>query len=398
MNEHLNPSDIQTYLDGEPLQGELHRLQEHLQSCPGCQAELQAAQTRHQQVRESMALLAPDPHEQPLSTPAAALRLSDRISNPPKETLTMWQKLTRRSLRPLWATLGVLALVTALLFIPSVRAAAVNLLGLFRVQEIEVVQFNPANLPQDLDDQMMKLDDLLAEQLNFGDISEPVDAASLAEAAALAGYPLLDPAAFNGQKRYSYQAGGQAEFVIDAALMQMVLQELGSDYVIPAAIDGQKVSVDVKPSVTTLLGECPEIKPVVYPDGAPADERIQGFSAARCTTLVQMPSPVITAPPGVDPQEVGAAMLQLLGFSKQEAEAISARVDWTSTLLIPIPQDVDYREVTVQGVAGTLLVEDRQYGRSGQRYTLLWTKDGMLYGLTGFDSTSDALELANSLQ
>lgn len=301
----------------------------------------------------------------------------------------MWQKLTRRSLRPLWASLGVLALVTVLLLIPSVRAAAIDLLGLFRVQEIEVVQFNPANLPQNLDGQMMKLDDLLADQLNFEALIDPVDVGSLEEAETLAGFPVLDPAAFNGPKRYSYQEGGQAKFVIDVALMQMVLDELGSDYVIPQVIDGQSVSVEVKPSVSTFLGRCPRLGP---------DSDPEEFRTDECTTLVQMPSPVITAPPGVDPAEVGAAMLQLLGFSAEEAAAISERVDWTSTLLIPIPQDVEYQEVTVNGAPATLLVEDDLGRRNVTRYTLLWTVDGRLYALTGFGTTAEALELANSLQ
>jgi hypothetical protein len=398
MSMHVKPEQLQAYLDGELSEAENLSLQGHLAACPACQAELQAALARQSHVAAALDQLAPDPIGQPLSPQAAYLRLTDRISDSPKETLTMWQKLTRRSLRPLWAGLSVLVLVTALLFIPSVRAAAIDLLGLFRVQEIEVVQFNPANLPQDLDEQMMKLDDLLADQLNFGDISEPVDVGSLQEAAALAGFPVLDPAAFDASKRYTYQDGGQAEFVIDVGLMQMILAELGSDYTIPTAINGQKVTVEVKPSVTTFMGDCPKLSEVVYPDGAPSEAHMQGLSASNCTTLVQMPSPVITAPPGVNPAEIGTAMLQLLGFSEQEAEAISARVDWTSTLLIPIPQDVDYREVTVQDVPGTLLIEDQSYNRNGKRYTLLWTKDGMLYALTGLGSTGEALELAGSLQ
>ena len=60
----------------------------------------------------------------------------------------MWQKLTRRSLRPLWAGLAVLVVLAGLLFIPQVRATAENFLGLFRVQNIQVLQFNPANLPR----------------------------------------------------------------------------------------------------------------------------------------------------------------------------------------------------------------------------------------------------------
>jgi hypothetical protein len=49
----------------------------------------------------------------------------------------------------------------------------------------------------------------------------------------------------------------------------------------------------------------------------------------------------------------------------------------------------------VNGVQGTLL---NMAGRRGPSYTLLWAKNGMVYGLTGFGDSGEAVALADSLK
>ena len=110
-----------------------------------------------------------------------------------------------------------------------------------------------------------------------------------------------------------------------------------------------------------------------------------------------MPSPTVNVPPGIDIEQIGQSMLQLLGFTPQEAADFTSRVDWSSTLILPVPTDVKYSSVDVQGVSATLLVEEKSNPNT-QRYTLLWVKDGILFGLTGRGSVQSALSLANSLQ
>lgn len=299
----------------------------------------------------------------------------------------MWQKLTRRSLRPLWVGAAVVAVLALLMFIPQVRAAAINFLGLFRVESIQVVQFNPANLPQNLDQGMVRLDEMLNSQFKVGEIGEPVVVGSLEEASQLAGFAAKQPTAFTGDQEITYQPGASLDFTIDVGLMQLVLEEVGSDLVLPKIIDGEKVSVEVPPSVTIQMGNCQ-----AYDPDMPQQSNL-GF----CTALFQGPSPTVSAPPGVDIQEVGEAMLQLLGMSATEAANFSEKVDWATTLVLPVPQELSPRQVTVNGVPGTLLVEDRSYMQD-KRYTLIWIKDGILYGLTGRGSTTEALRLAESLQ
>jgi hypothetical protein len=51
--------------------------------------------------------------------------------------------------------------------------------------------------------------------------------------------------------------------------------------------------------------------------------------------------------------------------------------------------------VKVNGANGTLL---SMAGRRGPGYALIWTKNGLVYSLTGFGDASQAVGLAESLK
>lgn len=387
MSTHLEDGILRAYLDGELPEQQSAAAAIHLDSCPDCQAAMQATTLRAKQAERAFDQLAPGGSQSPISPQAAFIRLQTQKTPQVKEAQTMWQKFSRRSLRPLWAGVAVVSLLALLMLIPQVRAAAINFLGLFRVESIQVVQFNPANLPQTFDQGMVKYDDLLADQFKFEEFPEPVTVGSLEEASQLAGFPVRAPADFPGKQEFTYQPGATMEFTIDVGLMQLVLEELGSDLVIPKAINGEKVTVEIPESVTIQMGYCPDYDP----------DAGESASLENCTALYQGPSPTVSAPPGVDLQEMGKAMLQLLGMSASEAGRFAEQVDWSTTLVLPVPEEVSYRAVTVNGVPATLLIEDRNY-RESKRYTLIWIQDGIVYGLTGRGSTTEAIRLAESLQ
>jgi hypothetical protein len=127
------------------------------------------------------------------------------------------------------------------------------------------------------------------------------------------------------------------------------------------------------------------------------EERHFGREAKDCIVLMQLASPTIEAPNELPIADLGAAFLQIMGMSPEEAANFSASLDWSSTLVIPVPRnEADYREVSVDGVTGTLIQEAS--GRHGGGFVLMWVKDGILYGFTGSGDGSQALEMANSLQ
>jgi hypothetical protein len=108
-----------------------------------------------------------------------------------------------------------------------------------------------------------------------------------------------------------------------------------------------------------------------------------------------MVSPTISAPPELDVAQIGSSFLQLIGMSPEEAALFSETVDWTTTLLIPIPRhSTTYQEVTVDGVDATLILQ-KDYV---PKYMLLWIKDDIVYALSGPGNKSTALGIANSLK
>ncbi|MFQ5616223.1 MAG: DUF4367 domain-containing protein, partial [Anaerolineales bacterium] len=290
-------------------------------------------------------------------------------------------------MRPALIAITLVLVLTASLAIPSVRAAAVNFLGLFRVQQIEVVEFNPANLPPDMERGMTDIERVLSEDLVISDRGEPVEVSDAAEASELAGFPVVLPKGVKGEKRITYQLAVQASFEVNLELWNGLLADIGrSDIELPKALDGQTITFDLPNSVTFAAGTC-----------ALDVEEAQGilYHQRTCTMLIQMPSPTIDAPPGLPIDQVGEAFLQIFGMSPEEAARFSERVDWATTLVIPVPQGAEYADVTVNGVPGTLF--ERAYGENGE-YTLMWIKNGIFYALSGEGDARDALELANSLK
>ena len=83
-------------------------------------------------------------------------------------------------------------------------------------------------------------------------------------------------------------------------------------------------------------------------------------------------------------------------MSPAEAQSFCQTVDWSSTLVVPIPRNSSsYETVTVDGVEGTLITETLS---QGNRYSLLWIKNGVIHSLSGHGNSSDALSLAASLR
>jgi hypothetical protein len=125
-------------------------------------------------------------------------------------------------------------------------------------------------------------------------------------------------------------------------------------------------------------------------------ERMANINDTNCTYLVQAPSPTVSVPPDLNMSEIAEAALELAGMSAGEARSFCQTVDWSSTLVVPIPRNSSSSEtVTVDGVEGTLITETLS---QGNRYSLLWIKNGVIHSLAGHGNSSDALSLAASLR
>ena len=121
-------------------------------------------------------------------------------------------------------------------------------------------------------------------------------------------------------------------------------------------------------------------------------------TGGKAFTLIQANSPSVDLPPNIDVSAMGEMLLQVWGLTPDEAHRTAAAIDWTSTLVIPLPVNtVAYSEVTVEGSPG-LYIEGQEEGRGRSSFTLLWQKDEVVYALMGPGTLERALEIANSMQ
>jgi hypothetical protein len=274
------------------------------------------------------------------------------------------------------------------LTLQPVRAFAGQVLSLFRVNKIEVVPFDPSTLlnEQNAEAVMQSLERVMDEQVAIEVAGEPRFVEE-PEVRALSWGPVRLPQAIEGDALYAIQPGAKATVKVDLPRIRTLMNELGyEDVDLPNSLDGATITVNLLPSVMAAYGACE------------AESGAAMEAQKDCTVLMQMLSPDITAPDGLDVEQLGQAYLQLLGLSPDEAAAFSAKIDWTATLVVPIPSsEVAYEEVGVDGVTGVLM-RPTQRRRAQPEYLLMWVKHGVVYGLSGSGSRAEALALANSLR
>ncbi len=388
---HLTENILRTYLDHELAEAEQALVQNHLATCARCRAELAALETRAANVKARLAVLAPGRTEAARAATVALAQFKRKGKS------TMLQSLFSRRMRPVWAGVTLVAVLAVALSFAPVRALASNFLGLFRVQQVTVLPVDTTSLkaltghsPLTADISKMFSDSVKITRA----AQDPKEVGSAAEASQLAGFNVRLPADQTAAPQLIVDSGMAFQLKIDRAQAQALIDESGrKDLQLPASVDGAVVAVDVPASVSAGYGTCP--KPT-----KPQDPDMRGSAGrlyADCVIFVQMPSPTVSTPPDVDLAQLAELGLQFTGMTAQQARDYSQTVDWTSTLVIPIPQNgATYKQVPVDGVTGYLI---QRPADDAPEYALVWAKDGMVYaiGALGADSAK-ALAMANALK
>lgn len=392
---HLTQGQIRAYLDGELAGAEAENAQSHLAGCAQCRAESTAIRARAESVDARLTALSPIPGHEPLAPRAARSRLQDKISHSPQEATSMLAKIFSRQYRFAWISLGVVLILGLALAFPGVRAVANTFLGLFRVEQVSVISVNPGNLPEQLGSSSM-FQSMLTDDLQMEELGEFETADSAEEAGEKAGFAVRLPRAINGEQQIFVQPGTKMSFQIELARVNTLLREIGrQDIQLPANLDGATVSMEVPAGVAATYGDC-HFDEGGFPE-AEHDPTSPNPRRPDCTTFLQVPSPTISAPPGLDIAQIGEAFLQVLGLTPDEATRFSQNLDWTTTLIIPIPRyGTSYEEMPVDGVTGTLIRQNLE--DHTPQYLLVWVKDGVVYALTGPGTGSNAVSIARTLQ
>jgi len=388
---HLTDGEIKFYQDGELHSDEHERIHSHLQACRRCREKSGLLIKQASSVTTHIETLNPSLLSDSTSLRAARMGMKKRILE--KENTSMSKNIFNPKYRLAWITLAIVAIIAIAVAFPEVRAAANNFLGSFRVQQFTVVQFNPEDVQNKLGSSS-HFEYMLSENVHIEENGDPFEVSDAAEASAMAGIPIRLPAGINESQQITVFPGASVTFDIDLSRVGMLLTEIGQgDIELPPELDGTQVSMELPTAVVAAYGDCQINSSTDETMGTDPDDPSSAVS--NCTTLHQMVNPTISAPPELDVAQIGNSFLQLLGMSPEEAALFSETVDWTTTLLIPIPRhSTTYQEVTVDGVDATLILQQDYV----PKFMLLWVKNDIVYALSGPGNSSTALGIANTLE
>ena len=387
MKKHLTEGELRAALDGE-LDTNLLR---HLEACADCQRELAELKQTHLRVASRLSFLAPGTEPVP-SARFAWSRFTDQYLKQ-KETSMLKKLFAFPVVR--YGAVAVLALALLMAF-PTTRALAGELLNLFRVQQVAVLPIDTAGLESMTGNEALgsQLSEAISESTEVTDEpAEPITAATADEAESAAGFNVRLPADQTPSKIYVTDSSA-FNLTVDRAKAQAFIEAAGrTDLTLPESIDGAEISVSIPATVNATFGTCPEPQ-AEKPE--PQTEEDMGKDYADCVVFTQMPSPLVNAPTDLDMAQLAQIGLEFGGMSREEAAAFTATVDWTSTLVIPVPRRATTEDVSVDGVTGKLIQRVTDYA---PEYTLIWVKDGIIYGLSGTGTdTAPVFAIAEALQ
>ena len=291
------------------------------------------------------------------------------------------------------AGLATAACVAVLLAIPSVRATAQQFLDIFRVQRVAAVPTDFQRL--DRLSQAIDMKAFLGDQMQVLIDPGPSQALDNFEAAqGVTGLTLRKPSmAPGGVTGPDVRLRGEGLFKItaDMSKVENVLDALALDDVaVPWEANGAVFTVKSSPVVD-----------LVY-------HRDAGSCEGECEIVfTQTKSPEVELPPGVDLAKLGEVALRIQGLSATEARQFAKTLDWSSTLVVPVPiVGSEYREVDVDGTKGVLVTYSRNPRRKGAAASasaarlsaLVWTSGGTVYRLRGRATGRDLLQMAASIK
>jgi hypothetical protein len=321
-----------------------------------------------QEVLDQLASLTPAAEEAPLAPGRMLAQIKTQIAAPTPGVAESLSWRIQQMLKRKYALVAALVvLVVATFSLPPVRAAASDFLGLFRVQKFAPISVSPAQLQQ--------LERLAEQGLFPGELEmieepgSPQEVDSLVEASVFTGRNVRTLADLGAPAAIRISNGGSGRLVVNLENARAILEAAEVDpLLLPDSLDGAVVDA--------------RLFPVVEQEWADL-------------FLVQTASPVVDYPDDVDLVVLGEALLRFVGLTEGEARRLAQNIDWTNTLVLPIPEDLaSFSEVRVDGVSGLGLSE-----LGGNGASLVWEKDGTVYMLASNSVTLDELrDLAESLR
>lgn len=284
--------------------------------------------------------------------------------------------------------------------IPAVRNLALKSLQSLRMQKVQAVNadFSPyvdANANPTLHQMVTQM---ISDKVQVETNEEDQPVADAAAARNIAGFNVLLLGARTDAPKLTVGGAHKIDVAVDRARLQAIATEAGHPNVsLPQSLDGATVGVQVPRSVQVQYGTCPGPASA----GQVVADNITGPSPTTtqysdCVRLREGPDPIVNVPAGLDVGSLAQIGLETAGMTPSQASDFLSTIDWKATLTLAVPRSLrSYQVVKVNDTKGTLLT---MAGRRGPGYALIWAKNGIVYSLTGFGDSSQAVTLADSLK
>ncbi len=230
-HNEINIGMLRAYLDHEVLAAELPALSEHFGACAVCQAQLNSLESSAANVRAGIDYL---PQPAYANNAAAWTRMRARLVQAPRPLLR-WSPLRTWSL----AATGAVAIFAVLVItVAPLRAWAENLLSIFRVEHVAVLDLNPDTMNvKGLEDDTVfnqQMSRIVSEEVTVTQPPQkPQPVADASTASRLAGFPVRLIA---GEKPelLVFRNTITAQMKLDRDRLESILDEAGrSDLQIP---------------------------------------------------------------------------------------------------------------------------------------------------------------------
>ena len=379
---------LRAHADRELVATEADTVEQHLRSCRSCQDRAATVSAQREHVYQKLDALAPQQDETPVDAALAYRRYRQQYGGQFDQQSSWGKHLWKR---PVWGGVAAACTLALLLSFAPSRSWAQKFLSMLRVQKLAVVpvDFSAITSGNGGTGSGKLIAQLISDNVVVTmDPGKPTVTSNLETAKEMAGFPLRTLDALGLPQQISVSGEGAFHMTLDRDRIQAVLDGAGrSDIQIPASVDGSTVAVHTPKLVRLLYGTCVGNS---APSTAPSPN-------GTCIEFAQVPSPTVSVPPSLDIASLAEAGLQVAGMNAAEAHAFCQTVDWSGTLVIPVPQNGStYRTVPVDGVNGTL-IEATPHGNFVGRYALVWVKNGVVYSLSGKGQSGQALSLAASL-
>jgi hypothetical protein len=288
------------------------------------------------------------------------------------------------ALSSMWTkTAAGLAAIAIALTLLTVSGVAETIITLFEPKQVVAVPISPSDLTG------------VDGFARFGTLTwstppKPYDVPDAATASKESGLKVLVPSQLPAgvtaaSGRFGVVARTTATFTFSAETARKSAASVGrTPPPMPANIDGSKLFITGGPAVVQYY-----LDPAAPSGSGSGTSPLAGMPKL---VVAQGKAPVVQSD-GVTVEQLQQYLLAQPGISPSLAAQIRAIKDPSSTLPIPIPVDMaTSKQITVQGVQGVFVGDSTGLGSA-----LIWSKDGMVFGVAGTLTEAEILAVANSL-